>query len=179
MTSASKECYFASFATQLGWMALVARGNQLMQLVFGYPSKKSALAALDRQLLVVAKPEETETPLIQRLRAYAEGKADDFQDITIDLAERTPFQRKVLSLCRRIPFGKTMTYGELASRAGAPRAARAVGSCMAQNRIPLVIPCHRVVPSGGRYGNFSAPGGVEMKRRLLEMERQAGLVVGR
>jgi methylated-DNA-[protein]-cysteine S-methyltransferase len=66
-----------------------------------------------------------------------------------------------------------MTYGELAAKAGSPRAARAVGSCMARNRIPLVIPCHRVVPSGGRLGSFSAPGGSETKRRLIDMERQS------
>jgi methylated-DNA-[protein]-cysteine S-methyltransferase len=173
MSSTANCCYFASFATRLGWMALVAREKQLLQLVFGYPSKKAALAALDRQLLARAKSEAADTPLVERLRAYAEGQIDDFQDIVIDLTEKTPFHRKVLALCREIPFGNTMTYGQLAARAGFPGAARAVGSCMARNRIPLVIPCHRVVPAGGRYGNFSAPGGVETKKRLLEMERQA------
>ena len=173
MQSATNDCYFTAFATRLGWMAIIAQGNHLKQLVFGYPSKKSALAALDKQLLAVAKSKAADSPLIARLRAYTEGQADDFRDLIVDLEEMTPFQQKVLKHCRNIPFGKTMTYGELASRAGAPRAARAVGSCMARNRVPLVIPCHRVVPSGGQLGNYSAPGGTETKKQLLEMERQA------
>jgi methylated-DNA-[protein]-cysteine S-methyltransferase len=173
MRSAAKECYYTAFATQLGWMALVARKNNLLQLVFGYPSKKSALAALDRQYLAQAEPNDEDSPLVNRLRAYAEGKADDFSDLSVEIGEMTVFRQKVLKLCRRIPFGKTMTYGELAAKAGSPRAARAVGSCMAHNRIPLVIPCHRVVPSSGRLGNYSAPGGTKTKQRLLDMEREA------
>jgi methylated-DNA-[protein]-cysteine S-methyltransferase len=85
----------------------------------------------------------------------------------------TEFQQKVQKLCRQIPFGTTMTYGELAAKAGAPGAARAVGICMARNCFPLVVPCHRVVPAGGRLGNYSAPGGTETKQRLLDMERLA------
>ena len=173
MTTSTNDCYFATFATRLGWMAIIAQGNHLKQLVFGYPSKKSALVALDKQYLAAATPKDADSALVARLRAYAEGKVDDFQDLSVDLDKTTAFQQKVLKLCRRIPFGKTMTYGELATRAGSSRAARAVGSCMARNRIPLVIPCHRVVPSGGKLGNYSAPGGTETKKRLLEMERQA------
>jgi methylated-DNA-[protein]-cysteine S-methyltransferase len=63
-----------------------------------------------------------------------------------------------------------LTYGQLARRVGSPAAARAVGSTMARNRLPLVIPCHRVVGSGGQLRGFSAPGGVAVKQRLLQME---------
>jgi methylated-DNA-[protein]-cysteine S-methyltransferase len=175
VASTKNDCYYTSFATRLGWMAIIARENSVKQLVFGYPSKKAVLAALDRRLLASARLEKDDSPLANRLRAYAEGQKDDFRDVAVDLDEKTAFHRSVLKLCRRIPFGKTVTYGELASRAGVPLAARAVGSCMARNRVPLIIPCHRVVPSSGRFGNFSAPGGTEMKARLLEMERQAGL----
>ena len=72
--------------------------------------------------------------------------------------------------CRRIPYGRTMSYAELAAKAGSPNAARAVGNCMAGNRIPLIVPCHRVVCSDGRLGSYSAPGGTRMKRRLLDLE---------
>lgn len=173
MRSVTNDCYFFAFATRLGWMAIIAQGNHLKQLVFGYPSKKSALAALDKQFLAAATPKDADSALVARLCAYAAGKADDFRDFSVDFDAMTAFQQKVLKLCRRIPCGKTMTYGELATRAGSPRAARAVGSCMARNCIPLVIPCHRVVPSGGRLGNYSAPGGTKTKQRLLDMERQA------
>ncbi|MCC6126760.1 MAG: methylated-DNA--[protein]-cysteine S-methyltransferase [Pirellulales bacterium] len=173
MRSAAGDCYYAVFSTKLGWMALLARKNRLRQLVFGHPTKKSALAALDEKLLAAARPKNGDFPLVERLRAYAAGRPDDFRDVSVDWEKMTAFRRKVLEHCRRIPYGKTMTYGELAARAGSPRAARAVGSCMARNRVPLVIPCHRVVPAGGRLGDYSAPGGVETKRRLLDMERQA------
>jgi methylated-DNA-[protein]-cysteine S-methyltransferase len=173
MPSAVNDCYFTAFATRLGWMALVANGNHLKQLVFGYPSKKAALAALRNELITTAKPQDAESALVKRLRAYAEGNPDDFRDIVVETGKLTAFQQKVQKLCRQIPFGKTMTYGELAAKAGAPGAARAVGSCMARNCFPLVVPCHRVVPAGGRLGNYSAPGGTETKQRLLDMERAA------
>jgi methylated-DNA-[protein]-cysteine S-methyltransferase len=72
---------------------------------------------------------------------------------------------------RRIGYAKSISYGELASLAGAPGAARAVGNIMAKNPLPLVIPCHRVLAAGGRIGGFSAPAGTEMKRHLLRMEQ--------
>jgi methylated-DNA-[protein]-cysteine S-methyltransferase len=175
MTPALNQCDVAVFATRLGWMAFVAQKNHLKQLVFGHPTRKSAFAALDRRLLVSARS-LNDSSLIKRLQAYAEGKKDDFRDVAVESHELTAFQRKVQKICREIPFGKIMTYGELAARAGSPGAARAVGSCMAKNRVPLIVPCHRVVAAGNRTGNFSAPGGIAMKRRLLDMERHADLV---
>ena len=68
------------------------------------------------------------------------------------------------------PVGTTLSYGQLAARAGSPRACRAVGNCIAGNKIPIVIPCHRVVLSGGGIGKYSAPGGARMKKRLLMIE---------
>jgi methylated-DNA-[protein]-cysteine S-methyltransferase len=174
---------FSVFPSQLGWMAFLVHENRLKRLVFGHSSKQSALAALDgkkeigafcgRHRLRETGVEEKNSPLIERLRAYAEGEADDFRDVPIDLHEMTAFQQKVLTQCRQIPFGTTLTYGELAVRAHAAGAARAVGSCMARNPLPLIIPCHRVVASGGRLGNFSAPGGTALKKKLLAMERHS------
>jgi methylated-DNA-[protein]-cysteine S-methyltransferase len=77
----------------------------------------------------------------------------------------------VYAVVRRIPWGGTRTYGEVARAAGAPGAARAVGRAMARNRICLFIPCHRVVGAAGP-GGFGPPGGVRLKRRLLSLERR-------
>jgi methylated-DNA-[protein]-cysteine S-methyltransferase len=105
------------------------------------------------------------------LQAYASGKVVDLREIPVSLSPKlTPFQRSVLQSCREIPYGQIATYGQLADDAGYPRAARAVGNVMAANRMPIVVPCHRVVPSGGKLGRYSAPGGVRTKLRLLEME---------
>ncbi|MEX1224432.1 MAG: MGMT family protein, partial [Pirellulales bacterium] len=72
--------------------------------------------------------------------------------------------------CRRIPIGQTMSYAELAAVAGSPGAARAVGNIMAGNRVPIIVPCHRVVGSGGSLGGYSSSGGLRTKRRLLSLE---------
>ncbi|MBE3144695.1 MAG: MGMT family protein [Planctomycetes bacterium] len=81
------------------------------------------------------------------------------------------FTRKVLDACRKIPAGKTVSYSQLAGMIGKPRASRAVGSALARNPIPLIIPCHRVVHSDGSLGNFSAPGGTSLKKMLIDLER--------
>lgn len=107
-----------------------------------------------------------------QIRRYFEGRPTEFS-VTLDLTDRTPFQQAVLRTCRTIGFGETLTYGELAELAGSPGAARAVGSVMAMNPMPLVIPCHRVLAGTGALGGYSAPGGVSLKKRLLDLE--AGL----
>jgi O-6-methylguanine DNA methyltransferase len=87
----------------------------------------------------------------------------------LDLTRHTPFQLKVYATLRKVPVGKTVTYGELARLAGYPGAARAVGTAMKKNRLPIVIPCHRVLPSAGGLGEYSA--GKKWKRYLLVLEK--------
>jgi methylated-DNA-[protein]-cysteine S-methyltransferase len=107
--------------------------------------------------------------LAERLAAHFSGERDSFEDVELDLEGYTAFQQAVVETLRRVPFGEVVTYGELAALAGYPNAQRAAGSVCAQNRFPLIVPCHRVVAADGigRYG----PSGVEYKRRLLELER--------
>ncbi len=107
-------------------------------------------------------------PLAERLRAYFEGSRAGFDDVPLELEWCSPFQRAVIDTLRRVPYGETVTYGELAALAGHPNAYRAAGTVCAGNRFPLVVPCHRVVAAGslGRYGSL----GVGYKRRLLELE---------
>ena len=168
------------FDTQLGWVAMLWHGTRLQALTFGLDSAQAAIAALDlkadvqsavhpNRLKAALRTSGTDDPVAQRIRAYLAGRPDDFQDVAVDLEGYTEFQQRVLQHCRRIRYGQTLTYGQLARRVGSPAAARAVGSTMARNRLPLVIPCHRVVGSGGLCG-FSAPGGVAVKQRLLQME---------
>ena len=107
----------------------------------------------------------------RQVREYLAGRRKTFS-VPLDLRAVTPFRRKVLLACRQVPYGTTVTYGQLAARAGRPMAARAVGQAMASNPVPLVIPCHRVLAAGGGLGGFmgAAAGGLCLKRRLLELE---------
>lgn len=110
-------------------------------------------------------------PALQvQIKNYFLGEAVSFR-VELDLSEFSEFQRCVLLACRHeLPHGATVTYGELARLSGHPGAARAVGSVMAKNRLPLIVPCHRVVRSDHSLGGFSAPGGIDTKRRLLDLE---------
>jgi methylated-DNA-[protein]-cysteine S-methyltransferase len=164
------------FATRLGWVGFAYSSRGLSRVVFGHSSPRAALAALD-----AGPPNGTEKPpprwiseLASALADYADGRKTTFPPVPLDLSGCTPFQRRVLAACRQVEWGKVVTYGQLAAMAGSPRAARAVGQCMARNRFPLIVPCHRVVGHSGRLGGFSAPQGVAMKRRLLRMEAGSG-----
>jgi methylated-DNA-[protein]-cysteine S-methyltransferase len=101
----------------------------------------------------------------RQVSEYFRGKRRDF-DLPLDL-QAPPFHARVLKQVARIPFGETKTYGEIARAVRNPKASRAVGSANARNLIPIVIPCHRVVATGG-LGGYG--GGLEMKKYLLRLE---------
>lgn len=122
-----------------------------------------------------ARPKTTDpTPhwvrdLLSRLEAYWHGGMPVSAGSLWEDAGRTDFEREVYRIVSQIPAGTTRTYGSVAVEAGRPRAARAVGACMARNPFAPIIPCHRMVGSDGRLRGYA--GGLDMKRRLLEMER--------
>ncbi len=108
--------------------------------------------------------------LIDLSRDYFNAKQVDFSQIQCDLPCEKTFSGKALRACREIPYGQTLSYSALAMRIGNEDAARAVATAMSKNKIPLVVPCHRVVYANGTAGGFSAAGGVQMKQRMLELE---------
>jgi len=103
----------------------------------------------------------------RQLDVYFSGKQVNWK-ITLDVSSGTEFQQVVWSALRRIPYGQTITYGQLAQRIGKPGASRAVGTANAANPLPVIIPCHRVVAGNGRLGGFS--GGLHIKQALLRLE---------
>jgi len=113
-------------------------------------------------------PGRGEAPLAHRMRAYFGGVRDDFLDVEIDVDGATPFQRAVCDALRRVPYGETVTYGELAALAGYPNAYRAAGTFCATNRFSIVVPCHRVVGADGSLTGYG--GGLQRKRQLLDLE---------
>jgi len=117
--------------------------------------------AVDRSNSVIA-------PVSHRIRRFLEGEAVDFSLNVLDMNICGAFQQSVLRMEFQIPRGKVSTYGALADRLGHPRAARAVGTALARNPFPIIIPCHRAVRGDRTLGGFG--GGLKMKRALLEME---------
>lgn len=113
---------------------------------------------------------DRERAVAEKVARHLETGREDLRDVEVDLSDVPPFQRRVLEMLRDVPPGATLSYGELATRAGNPMASRAVGGAMARNPVPVVVPCHRVVPTSGRLGNYSATGGVATKRALLALE---------
>lgn len=106
---------------------------------------------------------------IAQIRDFLAGKLHEF-DLPLDV-RATPFQQSVYEALLAIPYGETRSYADVARSIGQPTAVRAVGSANGANPIPLVVPCHRVVQSGGKLGGYG--GGLRLKKRLLAMERAA------
>ena len=107
---------------------------------------------------------------IDAILALLRGEPADLSDVVLDMEGLPPFHRRVYEAARAIPPGQTLSYGELAARCGAPRAARAVGQALGRNPFCILVPCHRVVAANGKAGGFSANGGVATKLRLLAIE---------
>ena len=119
-------------------------------------------------------PVATSNPVLlqaaAQLEAYFAGGRQSFE-LPLELTGLSPFSRVVLTTLQAVPFGTTLSYGELAARCGRPRAARAIGRVMAANPQPLIIPCHRVVAAQGGLGGYSGGCGLDTKAWLLAFEQ--------
>ncbi|MGC3966460.1 MAG: methylated-DNA--[protein]-cysteine S-methyltransferase [Pirellulales bacterium] len=164
---------YTLFPSELGWMGLLGVGATVHRLTFGQKSMTAARAALGPESRAAMRDNLWFDDLVERLQAYARGARDSFLDVTVATDHFTPFQRLVVEECRHIPPGTALTYGDLAKLVGRDRAARAVGNVMRNNRVPLIVPCHRVVGTGGKLHGYSALGGLKTKRKLLEIELNA------
>jgi methylated-DNA-[protein]-cysteine S-methyltransferase len=156
----------------MGWMAILGSVRGLVSVTLPQSSAQEALNLLGEMVNLATPSSERFKDLIQRLKDYFSGKKVSFPD-KLDLSTATPFQRQVWQVTKLIPYGETRSYRWVAERMGKPEAMRAVGQALTKNPLPIIIPCHRVVKSDGELGGFT--GGVEMKRRLLNIEAAATL----
>lgn len=130
-------------------------------------------AANEPSLSLASGQKETELLLAeQQLVDYFQGRLQTF-DLPIDFSDYSPFAVKILQTLQTIPFGTTISYGQLAALSGHAGAARAVGRVVGANRTPLLIPCHRVIGSRGDLVGYSATGGLLTKRWLLRFEEKS------
>lgn len=157
-----------------GWTGLLVSPQGVRRILIGHPDVASLEAAM-RDITEPIIRIQGRTELCERLDAYFAGTPDSFADVPIAELWTTPFQRAVVKALRKIPFGRTTTYADLAAKAGRPGAARAVGQVMATNPVPIVVPCHRVLASGGKLGGFSAPTGLTLKQWLLDLEANSSM----
>lgn len=160
--------------TPAGWVAWLWSSGGLYSLTLPRPTPAEATAAVGGEGRVMdlwsgeGKREERE--LATALGRYFEGECLSLTGVPLDWSGYRPFTRRVLQAVRCIPWGRTLTYGEVAAAIGEPKAARAVGNALGRNRTPLVVPCHRVVAANGKPGGWSGPPG--WKERLLQLEQR-------
>ncbi len=160
---------FASADSPFGPLLVAVTGRGLVRLAYPDEAADDVLAELARTVSprVLESPAETDE-VRRELDEYFDGRRHWF-DVDVDMAlVRGGFTRKVLEATERIPFGRVITYKEIASEAGSPRGARAAGNALGSNPIPIVVPCHRVVHAGGGLGGYT--GGLSRKVTLLTLE---------
>jgi methylated-DNA-[protein]-cysteine S-methyltransferase len=150
----------------MGWVGILGSAAGILAATLPQASATEAERRLGDSIKAAVPSEEPFGDTIQRLKDYFAAKRVAFPD-RLDLSWATAFQREVWRLTQSIPYGETRSYGWLAKELG-QRGARAVGQALARNRLPVIIPCHRVVAGDGALGGYS--GGVGVKEWLLRLE---------
>lgn len=169
-----KEAYFL-FENEFGWIGLRGFEGRLTRLVLPKPSRDEAKAAL----LAGATHNAVETNLdfssiVEQVLAYFNGIPVDFE-CSVELEGASDFEKAVWAAAREVGYGRITSYGSIARRISIPTGARAVGRALGRNRVPLIIPCHRIIRSDGSLGGFAD--GLDWKQRLLRIEGQ--ILLGR
>ncbi|RKQ87423.1 methylated-DNA-[protein]-cysteine S-methyltransferase [Solirubrobacter pauli] len=162
------DALFTRLSTPIGRLLVVSGPEGVVRIAFDTEAEDVALSEVAAALgpRVIASDREMAASR-DALSAYFEGGVTPELPVDLRLAA-APFRRAVLEQLRAVPRGATVSYGELAARAGNPKAARAVGTACARNPVPIIVPCHRVLPGTGRLGSYR--GGPERKAALLELE---------
>ena len=162
---------FDIFETPFGWVGAVASGRGLRRTTLPQESPDECAALLDGYAEGAQQDPGRFSGLANLLSRYLEGAAVDFVGQPLDVTDAPAFQQAAWSACMTIPYGETRPYKWLAARAGRPNAPRAAGQSMARNRLPLIVPCHRVVASDGTLRGFGKGATqLDLKQRLLDLE---------
>jgi len=172
--NASENLYYAVWATAWGPMGAAVGPAGLREIVLPHYQFDQIEELLLWHHSGSTRDEAHFEAFIRLSRDYFNGRRVDFDSLACDLPPEGTFKGKVLRACRSIAYGLTCNYGRLAEQIARPDSARAVATALAKNPLPLVVPCHRVIYADGRAGGFSAPGGVELKKRMLQLERRGG-----
>jgi len=163
---------FALFPTAVGVCGLAWNDQGLTAVRLPETEEGATRARLRRGApgASEARPPAEVAAAIVDITALLDGEPRSLSHIRLDRAALPEFEARVYAAAQAIPPGETLTYGEVAARIGEPGAAQAVGRALGRNPWPVVVPCHRVVAAGGKLHGFSAPGGLDTKRRILAIE---------
>lgn len=161
--------WYTSVDTALGWMGLVGGTEGLKRVFLPTPRKDQVLALLRGEFPEAKESTGTFRDMIGMWQAFFGGKKVA-PTCPLDWTGHSDFQVKVWKVTQTIPWGQVRTYQWVSEALHKPGSARAVGSALGKNPFPIVVPCHRVVRRDGLLGGFTAPGGIDMKRALLERE---------
>lgn len=159
------------FHVSFGWCAAARDSLGICAFVLPVPDMKVTAVLVRRHCPVARESRSALRPLVKAVRRYFDGWRTEFDDFGLNLACGTAFQQRVWALARQIPYGRVRTYRRLGMEMGRPDAVRAIGAALGANPTPLLVPCHRVVCADGTLGGFSAEGGLDLKAKLLELER--------
>ena len=163
---------FAFFATALGTCAIAWNEIGLTGVWLPEAHAESLRRKVARRCAGAREsdPSGEVTEAVEAITRLLAGERIDLSGVALDSAGIDDFDRRVYAVTRAIAPGRVLSYGEVAARVGVDATARAVGQSLGRNAMPIVVPCHRVVATGGGLGGFSAPGGTETKRRMLVIE---------
>lgn len=163
---------YTLFETSIGFCGLVWSEEGIAGVQLPEVNKKATEARVNARFS--RAKEDAPPPFVKRAASrivkLLDGQRSDLSDIVLDMRAVPPFHQRVYAVARKVAPGTTTSYGVLALRAGSPGAARAVGQAMGKNPFALIVPCHRVLASGGKIGGFSANGGAVTKKRILAIE---------
>jgi methylated-DNA-[protein]-cysteine S-methyltransferase len=164
---------YARFDTPIGDCAILWRGERIIGtlLPVGITERFTDVVKRRARDAAEAEPPPHVQQIIDDIVALLSGEARDLRDVELDMGGIGAFEGKVYAIARNIPPGETLTYGEIAKQLGDVALSRGVGQALGRNPFPIIIPCHRILAAGGKTGGFSAPGGVDTKFKILEIER--------
>lgn len=169
MTAATLE--YDVFETPLGWMGVLASRQGLRRTTLPQGSPDACVVLLGDEVEEAIHSPQRFEDLKHKLERYFRREPVTLDDEPIDVYDASAFLRAAWSACRSIPAGETRSYKWLAAQAGRPQAPRAAGQSMARNRLPIIIPCHRVVASDGSLRGFGdGASQLQLKQRLLDLE---------
>lgn len=167
---------YCTFATALGTGGIAWGANGVVGVALPVETAAAAREQMERRFRAAAAgtaPADVQA-VVDGIVSLMLGERVDLSQAPVDMSGIPEFNRRVYELTMSIPPGKTLSYGEIATRLGDPGAARAVGQAMGHNPFAPVVPCHRVVGAAGKLGGFSATGGTATKVRLLAIEAGQG-----